>query len=406
MYNLSCEPLLISTDPVTVSGVAKRAGLEGADNYIDLSAVADEDIPAAAERYKVFGRVTPQQKLALIKAMQAAGHKVAMTGDGVNDVAALRAADCSVAMQSGSDAARNVSQLVLVDSDFASMPLVVAEGRRCINNIQRSASLFLGKTVFSFLLAVLFLFVPEAYPFRPIQMTLISALAIGIPSFLLALEPNYDRVKGGFLGNVLRRAFPCGIAVTVGIILLLICRNVLSVPAEQMSAMSVMLTGAVCLCALYITCRPLTFRRGVMLAVLAALFVGACMLFPDMFYLVPLSAAQWVALAAACLVSLTVLAAASQISLRISDKHRGASLPPVLKRAAAAVVFLLTAVFAVWFGTLMADYISIANGDEPLIAHMESDGSYEGFLYDINDGSIEIFGHNVRPSELNPNADE
>ncbi|MBQ8195262.1 MAG: cation-translocating P-type ATPase [Oscillospiraceae bacterium] len=387
-------------DPVTVASVAKRAGVKGSDNYTDASALSDSDIPMAAEKYTVFGRVTPQQKLALIKALRAAGHKVAMTGDGVNDVLALREADCSVAMQSGSEAARNVSQLVLVDSDFSSMPLVVAEGRRCINNIQRSASLFLGKTVFSFLLAVLFLFLPRAYPFQPIQMTLISALTIGIPSFLLTLEPNFRRVEGGFLGNVLRRAFPCGIAVTLGIALLIAAQAVFSIPQENISAMAMLLTAAVCMGSLYLTARPLNMQRRVMLTGLCVIFAGACMLFPEMFCLVPLSAQQWSTLGITCIIALTVLLTAAWISRNITDKHRGVSAPPALRRAAAAVVFALSAVFAVWFGTLMADYISLAHGDAPVIAQQEPDGSYHGLLYDIENGDIEIFGHNVRPSEI------
>ena len=155
-------------DPVTVSNVALKAGLPDAGKYVDASLLSDEDIPQAASEYAVFGRVTPARKLALVQALRAAGHKVAMTGDGVNDVLALREADCSVAMQSGSDAARCVSQLVLLDSDFSSMPLAVQEGRRCINNIQRSAALFLVKTIFSFLLAFMFMFAAGAYPFPPI----------------------------------------------------------------------------------------------------------------------------------------------------------------------------------------------------------------------------------------------
>ena len=390
--------IISGDDPLTVSGVARRAGLERAENSVDCSALADEDIPAATEKYTVFGRVSPQQKLLIIKALKAAGHKVAMTGDGVNDVPALKEADCSVAMQSGSDAARNVSQLVLVDSDFSSMPLVVAEGRRCINNIRRSASLFLGKTVFSFLLAVLFLFLPFAYPFRPIQMTLINAVAIGIPSFLLTLEPDFRRVEGGFIGSVLRRAFPCGIAVTLGICLLLFQGG--NASAEQLSAMAVLLTGAVCLASLYITCRPLDKKRGIMLIALSGIFLGACALFPDAFFLVPLGTPQWVTLAISAAAALFLLAVTSILSRHMHEQHKGKDIPTRLKRAAAAVVFALSAVFAVWFGMLMADYISLADGNEPLIAEKQVDGSYDGFLYEIKGGEIEIFRNTVHPQEI------
>ena len=390
--------IISGDDPLTVSGVAQRAGLAGADRCVDCSSLSDEDIPAAAEKYTVFGRVAPQQKLLIVKALKAAGHKVAMTGDGVNDVPALKEADCSVAMQSGSDAARNVSQLVLVDSDFSSMPTVVAEGRRCINNIRRSASLFLGKTVFSFLLAVLFLFVPFTYPFRPIQMTLINAVAIGIPSFILTLEPDFRRVKGGFIGSVLRRAFPCGIAVTMGISVMLMLG--MGGYEEQFSTMSALLTGTICLCSLYITCRPLDRLRSVMLILLSAAFLGAVTLFPNAFFLVPLDAAQWGIFALSCLIALAVLLTASSVSHRVQQHRDGKPLPMKLKRTAAALVFALSAVFAVWFGTLMADYISLADGNEPLVAEKQSDGSYEGFLYEISDGKIEIFGNTVSPQEI------
>ena len=182
---------------VTVANIARKAGLENADKYVDATTLhTEEDIRRAVSEYAVFGRVTPQQKLGFVKALKAQGHTVAMTGDGVNDVLALKEADCSIAMASGSDAARTVSSLVLLDSNFASMPLVVQEGRRSINNLQRSSALFLSKTIFSALIAVLFIFINYTYPFQPVQQTLISTLTIGTPSFILALEPNKDRLRG------------------------------------------------------------------------------------------------------------------------------------------------------------------------------------------------------------------
>ncbi|MCM1167319.1 MAG: cation-translocating P-type ATPase [Lachnospiraceae bacterium] len=283
-------------DPVTVSSVAERAGLDGAENYIDMRDAEDEKIPEIAEKYTVFGRVTPNQKQLLVKALKAAGHKVAMTGDGVNDVPALKEADCSIAMQSGSDAARAVSQLVLLSSDFASMPLVVEEGRRCINNIQRSAALFLVKTIFSFLLAAAFLALPYGYPFKPIQMTLISALAIGAPSFLLALEPNKSLVRGSFLSNVMKKAAPGGVSVAVGICLLTAAEGVFGFSPEQTSTMAVCLTGFACFLVLGSVCRPFKPWRAAMLAALIAAFVGAALLFPTVFYIVPLNPAEWAAL--------------------------------------------------------------------------------------------------------------
>ncbi len=290
-------------DPVTVSNVAKRAGLSGAESYVDASVLSDEEVAVAAEKYTIFGRVTPYRKLELIKALRAGGHKVAMTGDGVNDVLALKEADCSVAMQSGSDAARCVSQLVLLNSDFASMPLVVEEGRRCINNIQRSASLFLVKTVFSFLLAVLFLFLPFAYPFKPIQMTLISAITIGIPSFLLALEPNHDIVRGGFLANVLRRAAPGGITIAFGVGMIMAARGIFGIDEEHASVMTVFLTAFVSFSVLFRVCMPFNKMRAVMYAGLLLLFVGAAFVLHELFYLIPLDNTE--------IIVLLVLAAAA-----------------------------------------------------------------------------------------------
>lgn len=218
------ELKIISGDnPLTVANVAKEAGLKNYDKYVDATMLkTDEDIKQAVLKYSIFGRVTPDQKKAFVLALKEAGHTVAMTGDGVNDVLALKEADCSVAMASGSEAARNVSQLVLVNSDFSAMPKVVEEGRRSINNLQRSASLFIVKTIYSSVLSVLFIFLPFSYPIEPIQMTLVSACAIGLPSFILALEPNHDRIRGNFLGNVISKALPAALTV----IFLTIC-NVL-----------------------------------------------------------------------------------------------------------------------------------------------------------------------------------
>ena len=204
---------VISGDnPVTVSNVARQANIANADRFVDATTLdTAEKLNAAASEYTVFGRVTPQQKLDLVRALQAQGHTVAMTGDGVNDVLALKEADCGIAMASGSQAASQISQLVLLDSDFASMPSIVAEGRQVINNIQRSASLFLVKNIFSFLFAILTLFIAFPYPLLSNQMSIISSLTIGIPGFFLALQPNATRISGRFLPNVLFRAGPGGL---------------------------------------------------------------------------------------------------------------------------------------------------------------------------------------------------
>lgn len=218
---------VISGDnPETVRAVAMRAGLEDCDNIIDMSTLTtEEEVYDAATKYTIFGRVLPDQKLMLVKALKKAGHTVAMTGDGVNDVLALKEADCSVAMASGSDAAKNVSSLVLLDSNFSSMPRVVAEGRRSINNLERSAALYIMKTIYNTLLALLFMVVTVPLPFTPQNLTIMGAVTIGMPSVVLALEPNADRVTGRFLPKVLSNALPGGITVLLGAIAVILCNR-------------------------------------------------------------------------------------------------------------------------------------------------------------------------------------
>lgn len=236
---------IISGDnPLTVSKIAKQVGIDEYDNYIDMSTLkSDDEIKNIATKYTIFGRVTPTQKEELIKSLKSNGKTVAMTGDGVNDILALKTADCSIAMANGSDATKNVSQLILLDSNFASMPKVVYEGRRTINNIERSASLFLVKTIYSTILALMFLFMQETYPFIPIQLTLISTVTIGIPSFILALEPNKERVKGNFLKNVISKSLPAGITVAISIFIISILNQNGYIPDEQYSSLSVIATG-------------------------------------------------------------------------------------------------------------------------------------------------------------------
>lgn len=244
-YKQDVNIKIISGDnPITVSKIAKQVGVKNYDKYIDMSKITDKDnMLDIATNYTVFGRVTPTQKKELVLALKSKGKTVAMTGDGVNDVLALKAADCSIAMQNGSDATKNVAQLVLLDSNFASMPKVVAEGRRTINNIQRSASLFLVKTIYSTILALMFLFMGEAYPFVPIQLTLISTVTIGIPSFLLALEPNKARVKGNFLRNVISKSLPTGITVALNILIISILNKCNIISNEYYSSLCVIATS-------------------------------------------------------------------------------------------------------------------------------------------------------------------
>ena len=271
---------VISGDnPLTVSKVAERAGMKNAEKYIDASVDLDtpDKIYEAAEKYTVFGRVSPSQKKELVVALKAHGHTVGMTGDGVNDVMALKESDCSIAMASGSDASRNVAQLVLLDSDFSSLPSVVSEGRRVINNIERASSLFLVKTTFSAVLSLLLIiFQFSTYPFEPIQLTLINALFVGVPSFILALEPNDRRVKGNFLSKVFKRALPAGLTVAFAIILVCWMYNDIGFDVSpQISTMSVFITASVSFVVLVQVCMPYTKDKIFMLALLLVAFIFA-----------------------------------------------------------------------------------------------------------------------------------
>ena len=238
---------VISGDnPETVSEVAKNAGIKNAESYIDARTLKNSgDIALAARKYTVFGRVTPKQKQQLVKAIKSQGHTVAMTGDGVNDILALRDADCSVAMASGSDAAAQAAQVVLMDSDFAHMPSVVMEGRRVVNNIERSASLFLVKNIFSLLMSVLSAALLITYPLEPSQISLISMFNIGIPAFFLAMEANENRIEGKFLKNVFLKALPAGLTDTFAIGALVVCGKVFGLPAADIATAATMLLAIV-----------------------------------------------------------------------------------------------------------------------------------------------------------------
>ncbi len=269
------ELKVISGDSAeTVSHIAAKAGVPGAEKAVDARTLTDEEALAAAAENTVFGRVTPFQKQQLIRALQRQGHTVAMTGDGVNDVLAMKASDCSVAMAAGSDAARNTAQLVLTTNDFSSMPEVVAEGRRSINNIQRSASLFLTKTVFSVLNSLLFAFAMMRYPFEPIQMTYVSALTIGIPSLVLALQPNRERVSGSFFLNISSRAVSGGLTMFIGLLLTYLMGHLFHLPYEEISAIAVVSTAATLVFLIFRISRPFdTVRICLFIFVLVSLAV-------------------------------------------------------------------------------------------------------------------------------------
>ena len=256
---------VISGDnPATVSEVAQRAGIENAGSYIDTQTLdTEEAIREAAQTYTVFGRVTPDKKQALIRALRQQGHTVAMTGDGVNDVLAMREANCGIAMASGSQAASQVAQLVLLDSDFSAMPGIVGEGRRVINNIQRAATLFLVKNIFSLALSIITLFTNWPYPMVPLHLSVISALTIGVPSFFLAMEPNYERITGHFLRGVLRRAFPGGLTNIFVVLMAQAFMDVFAITQEQTSTICAAILGVVGLLVLFQVCKPFDFFRRV-----------------------------------------------------------------------------------------------------------------------------------------------
>ncbi len=305
--------ILSGDDPRTAAATARRAGVRGTEKWVDASTLhTPEEVRQAATAYTVFGRVTPQQKLWLVQGLKAAGHTVAMTGDGVNDVLALRESDCSVAMAAGSEAARNVSQIVLLDSDFDAMPHIVDEGRRAINNLQRSAALFLTKTCFATLAAVCFLFLSVGYPFQPIQLSLISALTIGAPSFLLALEPNFAPVRGRFQDQLLRRSLPGGVAMATDVLWCVALLNWFPhTSAAQLSTLCVLAVGCAGLLNLYLVASPLNLRRGGIVGMMTAGFFAGAWLLRDLFSLVVPTGTMWLAL-----LGLTAWSALVQLTLR------------------------------------------------------------------------------------------
>lgn len=250
---------VISGDnPRTVSRIAIQAGIESAESFVDAATLDTEDkIADAVNKYTVFGRVTPKQKKQLVKALQAKGHTVAMTGDGVNDILAMKDADCSVAMASGSEAAAQAAQVVLLDSDFAHMPDVVYEGRRVVNNIQRSASLFLVKNIFSLLLSMFSVILMVTYPLEPAQVSLISMFTIGVPGFLLALEQNKDRIKGRFITNVMLKALPGGLTDVIAVGALVVCGEVFCISDASIGTIATLVLSVVGFMILFKISEPL-----------------------------------------------------------------------------------------------------------------------------------------------------
>ena len=275
---------IISGDnPLTVAEIAKRVGVNDTESFINLEGLSETQVINAANKYTVFGRVTPEQKAILVKAMKAQGNTVAMTGDGVNDILALKEADCSIAMANGSEAVRSVSHMVLLDSKFSSMPQVVYEGRRVINNIQKSSSLFLMKTMFAIFISIFVICIGKPYPFSPIQFILLEIFVIGLPSFFLALQPNTNPIKGRFLSNVAKNTAPAGFCLVGSVVAMYIYQMFVPISTDllvTMSSLAVVTTGFI---ALFAMCKPFNFFKSIMYIVCLGICITCVILFYDIF---------------------------------------------------------------------------------------------------------------------------
>lgn len=280
--------IISGDDPITVSNIAKEANIKNI-KAVDLLTKTDEEVEELAIDYNVFGRVKPEQKKIIIKALKRAGKTTAMTGDGINDVLALKEADCSIAMENGSSACKNVSSLVLLDSNFEHLPQIVDEGRRVINNLQRSSSLFLSKTIFSVLLSILTIIFIKTYPFIPIQLTLLSSLTIGIPAYFLALEPTYKKINKNYLQTILKNAFPGGISSIFIIVMIHIYAYFLKLDQITISTLSVVGVAGSMFITLYNIAKPLNIIRIIIILSMLFLFIIAVIFFKSFFSLINLN---------------------------------------------------------------------------------------------------------------------
>ncbi len=297
---------IISGDnPITISQIAKRVGIDNYDKYCDLSEIkTKEQLKEAYMNNTIFGRVKPDQKKELILLIKSLGHTVAMTGDGVNDVLALKEADCSIAMASGSDAARNVSQLVLMDSNFDAMPKVVEEGRRCINNIGRSASLFLTKTIYTTLIVLMVLFTAFHYPYHPIHLSLMNLITIGAPSLVLALEPNKERVKGNFLVKIIANALPTALTVFTTIFIFLVLTDDKGFNPTELSTITVVLTTIIMLIYQYKLCKPFNLIRRLLMICMCTIFAVEILFFKSFFTLAKFDIGMYIITASLIVIAL------------------------------------------------------------------------------------------------------
>lgn len=298
---------IISGDnPITVSEVARRCGVNDYNKYISLQGLSNNEVMEAANKYAIFGRVSPEQKAILVKTLKSQGKTVAMTGDGVNDILALKEADCSIAIAAGSDAARSVSQLVLLDSNFSSMPSVVAEGRRVVNNIQKSSSLFLMKTVFAIFISIFVICMGKPYPFSPIQFILLEMFVIGLPSFFLALQPNTNRIKGRFLSNVAKNTLPAGLCLVGSVITMYIYQMFTPITTDvlvTMSSIAIVVCGFI---ALYSMCKPFNLFKSIMYVSCLIVCTTAIVLLYDLFKYVPMAYTEKLFLIIVCFASYMV----------------------------------------------------------------------------------------------------
>ena len=305
--NQDVDIKIISGDNIkTISNIATKLGLSDLKVF-DMSTIKeDDDLSKIVEEYNIFGRVTPEGKKKVILTLKSLNHKVAMTGDGVNDVLSLKEADCSIAMASGTDAARNVSQIVLLNSDFKDVPSIIKEGRRTINNLERSSTLFLTKTIYAILLAILFTFVKLDYPFIPIQLTLISVITIGIPSFILALEPNKDRVKGHFIINVLSKSLPTALTIFLNIIGIITLAYLFKFNDNYVSTMSVLLVAFTGFLLLFRICYPFNYLRGILFGSLIGIFLGGAVGLHRLFEFVLLTPLQFIFVIILCIIDVFI----------------------------------------------------------------------------------------------------
>lgn len=307
---------------LTVSDIARRAGVPQAERYADLSGMEQKDYDLLSGEYAVFGRVSPEDKRELLLAMQRSGHAVAMVGDGVNDIPALKTADCSVAMAGGSDAACRVAQVTLLGGGFDAMPQILLEGRRVINNITRASSLFLVKNIFNMLLSLLLIFLPYAYPFQPIQLTLVSTLVIGFPSFVLALQPSKEKAEGNFLLNIFLRALPGGICVGILLLASILGGFFLKLSQGQISTVCTLVAAFSCYVVLLLTSRPVNALRTALLIAVACGMTLAIVFFSGLFCLEPVTGwVLWLTLIV-CAFAIPLQIGIARLILLLSGKQK------------------------------------------------------------------------------------